>query len=105
MSDKAVFKYVSTLNILICHTVIIILRSQWYLWEGDLWQWFLLMQLNTKYLSWDLVCIVIIKKAGTVCVAAVRSWLESSKTVQCIKSFPIEISVAWMAAFKCIFCV
>lgn len=36
MSDKAVFKYVSTLNILICHTAIIIQVTVVFMGRGSL---------------------------------------------------------------------
>lgn len=62
MSNWTVLKYGNIHNLLI-HQTAIKFMSQWYLWEGDLWQKFLLMQLNMEYLHWDWICIVIVKKA------------------------------------------
>lgn len=57
------------------------------------------------YLGLNLYCDCKESRKRAVCVAAVRNCLVSSKILQCIKSFLIEISVTRIATFNCIFCV
>lgn len=53
----------------------------------------------------NLCCDCKESRVRAVCIAVIRSWLESSKILQCTKSFQAEVSATRMATVKCIICV